>query len=348
MTSLATATPAAQTRRVREPRVWLWTAACAALLILVILAGCAFGPAHLPLSDTVRSLLGLPHGLTGVDATVLTQIRVPRVLLAAVVGAALATSGAAYQTVFRNPLADPYLLGVAAGAGLGVTVALALRAAQTSPSLPLFAFVGAVIAVAVTLSLGGRLGHDPVSTVLAGVAVASFATAVQTYLQQRNSSVLRPVYSWILGQLTTAGWDSLRMVGGYIAVAVGALIALGRRMDALLLNDDEAVSLGVHPRRMRMLTIAAATMATAAAVSVSGLIGFVGIVVPHVMRYLTGVASMRLLPAIALAGGAFLVVADLGARTLLSPAEMPIGVITAFVGAPFFLFVLRTRTVGVR
>ena len=348
MTTTIAAEARISRRRHGEPRVWVWTAVCAAALVVVVMVGCAFGPAQLPMAQTIRSLLGTPHGLTGVDATVLTQIRVPRVLLAAAVGAALATSGAAYQTVFRNPLADPYLLGVAAGAGFGVTVAIALRAAQTSPSLPLFAFVGAVVAVAVTLTLGGRLGHDPVSTVLAGVAVASFATALQTYLQQRNSNVLRPVYSWILGQLTTVGWDSLRMVGGYIAVAVGALIALGRRMDALLLNDDEAVSLGVHPRRMRIMTIAAATLATAAAVSVSGLIGFVGIVVPHVMRYLTGVASMRLLPAIALAGGAFLVVADLGARTLLAPAEMPIGVITAFVGAPFFLLVLRTRTAGAR
>ncbi|MBU6213905.1 MAG: iron ABC transporter permease [Actinomycetales bacterium] len=330
------------------PRVWVWTAASACALVLVVAVACTMGPAHLPLGATVRSLLGLPHGLTGVDATVLTQIRVPRVLLAAAVGAALATSGAAYQTVFRNPLADPYLLGVAAGAGFGVTVAVALRATQNSPSLPLFAFVGAISAVAVTLGLGGRLGHDPVSTVLAGVAVASFATALQTYIQQRNSNVLRPVYSWILGQLTTAGWDSLRMAGGYIAAAVGALIVLGRRMDALMLNDDEAVSLGVHPRRMRLLTIGAATMATAAAVSVSGLIGFVGIVVPHLMRYVTGLASMRLLPAVALCGAAFLVLADLGARTLLAPAEMPIGVITAFVGAPFFLLVLRTRTGGAR
>ena len=348
MTTAAAALVVRSRRSAGTPRIWLWTVACACALVLAVGVACTLGPAHLPFGQTVRSLLALPHGLTGVDATVLTQIRVPRVLLAAAVGAALATSGAAYQTVFRNPLADPYLLGVAAGAGFGVTVAITLRAAQTSPSLPLFAFAGAVAAVAVTLSLGGRLGHDPVSTVLAGVAVASFATALQTYLQQRNSNILRPVFSWILGQLTTAGWDSLRMAGGYIAVAVGALIALGRRMDALMLTDDEAVSLGVHPRRMRMLTIGAATMATAAAVSVSGLIGFVGIVVPHLMRYLTGLASMRLLPAIALAGATFLVVADLGARTLLSPAEMPIGVITAFVGAPFFLLVLRTRAGGAR
>ncbi|NBU31354.1 MAG: iron ABC transporter permease, partial [Actinobacteria bacterium] len=226
---------------------------------------------------------------------------------------------------------------------LGATIAIAARTSQTSASLPLYACAGAVVAVLVTVSLGGRLGHDPVSTVLAGVAVASFATATQTYVQQRNSSVLRPVYSWILGQLTTAGWESVRAVVGYVAAAIAVLLLVARKLDALMLSDDEAVSLGVNPRKMRILTIGAATLATAAAVSVSGLIGFVGIVVPHLVRYLTGMATMRLLPMITLSGAAFLVLADLGARTVVAPAEIPIGVITAFVGAPFFLLVLRNR-----
>ncbi len=341
-TTLPTPRPPALPRG--ASRLWLWAVASVGLLLVAVALACSFGPASLNLADTVRSLLGQPHGLTGVDRTVLLEIRVPRVVLGALVGAALAASGAAYQTVFRNPLADPYLLGVAAGAGLGATIAITARMNAQSASLPLFAFVGASVAVLVTLGISGRLGRDPVSTVLAGVAVASFATAVQTYLQQRNSNALRPVYSWILGQLTTAGWGSVRSVAAYVTVALVALFWLSRRLDALQLSDDEATSLGVNPRTIRIWTVAAATLATAAAVSVSGLIGFVGIVVPHVVRYLTGIASARLLPVIAICGAAFVVLADLGARLVLAPAEVPIGVITAFIGAPFFLFVLRNRS----
>lgn len=337
-------TPRSTTSPVRTPRMWLLAVASTGLLLIAVAVACSLGPASLDLGATIRSLLGQPHGLTGVDRTVLFEIRVPRVVLGALVGAALAASGAAYQTVFRNPLADPYLLGVASGAGLGATIAITARMNAQSASLPLFAFAGATVAVLVTLGISGRLGRDPVSTVLAGVAVASFATAVQTYLQQRNSNALRPVYSWILGQLTTAGWGSVRAVAVYISIALTVLFWLSRRLDALQLSDDEATSLGVSPRTVRGWTVAAATLATAAAVSVSGLIGFVGIVVPHLVRYLTGMATARLIPVIALCGAAFVVLADLGARLMLAPAEVPIGVITAFIGAPFFLFVLRNRT----
>ena len=347
MTSIAPEAPSRAPVRTHA-RTWVWAAAAGGLLVASVVVAAALGPVSLPTGEVLRTLFGLPGGLEGVDRTLLLEIRLPRVVLAVLVGMALASSGAAYQTVFRNPLADPYLLGVAAGAGLGVTIAITLRTSAVSASLPLYATAGAVLAVVVTLTLGGRLGSDPVTTVLAGVAVASFATAVQTYLQQRNSNTQRPVFSWILGQLTVTGWDSVRAVAGYIIASIAALMVLSRRLDALQLSDDEAVSLGTHPQRLRIATIACATLATSAAVSVSGLIGFVGIVVPHLVRYLTGRSSIRLLPVIALVGGAFLVLADLGARTLLSPAEVPIGVITAFIGAPFFLFVLRTRAGGAR
>jgi iron complex transport system permease protein len=156
--------------------------------------------------------------------------------------------------------------------------------------------------------------------------------------------VLRPVYSWILGELTVADWTSVRWAALYIAVALGILFSLSKVLDALMLSDEEAFSLGVSPNRIRIIAVCAATLATATAVSVSGLIGFVGIVVPHIIKRLTKKATNRSLMAIALFGAAFLVLADLGARTLISPAEVPIGVITAFIGAPFFLFILRTRS----
>jgi iron complex transport system permease protein len=329
-------------------RVWRWqiTASAAAALLIACLLGVGFGPVNLDFGSIIRTLLGLPNGLENEDRTLLLELRLPRVVLGALVGAALATSGAVYQSVFRNPLADPYLLGVASGAGLGATIAITNGGGDLHALLPIFAFLGGVLAVAATFLVAGRLFADPSTLLLAGIAVGSFATAFQTYLQQRNSAALRPVYSWILGELTVANWDVVKWAGFYILIALFILIRISKVLDALMLSDEEAYSLGVSPQKIRLVAVAAATLATATAVSASGLIGFVGIVVPHLVRGLTKRATNRSLLSIAFVGAAFLVIADLGARTLLSPAELPIGVITAFVGAPFFLFVLRARNRG--
>ena len=329
-------------------RVWRWqiTASAAAALLIACLLGVGFGPVNLDFGSIIRTLLGLPNGLENEDRTLLLELRLPRVVLGALVGAALATSGAVYQSVFRNPLADPYLLGVASGAGLGATIAITNGGGDLHALLPIFAFLGGVLAVGATFLVAGRLFADPSTLLLAGIAVGSFATAFQTYLQQRNSAALRPVYSWILGELTVANWDVVKWAGFYILIALAVLIRISKVLDALMLSDEEAYSLGVSPQKIRMIAVAAATLATATAVSASGLIGFVGIVVPHLVRGLTKRATNRSLLSIAFVGAAFLVIADLGARTLLSPAELPIGVITAFVGAPFFLFVLRARNRG--
>jgi iron complex transport system permease protein len=329
-------------------RVWRWqiTASAAAALLIACLLAVSFGPVNLNFGSIIRTLLGLPNGLENEDRTLLLELRLPRVVLGALVGAALATSGAVYQSVFRNPLADPYLLGAASGAGLGATVAITSGGGNLHALLPIFAFLGGVLAVAATFLVAGKLFADPSTLLLAGIAVGSFATAFQTYLQQRNSAALRPVYSWILGQLTVANWDVVRWAGVYIFIALFVLIRVSKVLDALMLSDEEAYSLGVSPQKIRLIAVAAATLATATAVSASGLIGFVGIVVPHLVRGLTKRATNRSLLSIAFVGAAFLVIADLGARTLLAPAELPIGVITAFVGAPFFLFVLRARNRG--
>jgi iron complex transport system permease protein len=329
-------------------RVWRWqiTASAAAALLIACLLAVSFGPVNLNFGSIIRTLLGLPNGLENEDRTLLLELRLPRVVLGALVGAALATSGAVYQSVFRNPLADPYLLGAASGAGLGATIAITNGGGNLHALLPIFAFLGGVLAVAATFLVAGKLFADPSTLLLAGIAVGSFATAFQTYLQQRNSAALRPVYSWILGQLTVANWDVVRWAGVYIFIALFVLIRVSKVLDALMLSDEEAYSLGVSPQKIRLIAVAAATLATATAVSASGLIGFVGIVVPHLVRGLTKRATNRSLLSIAFVGAAFLVIADLGARTLLAPAELPIGVITAFVGAPFFLFVLRARNRG--
>lgn len=335
-------------KRNQIDRVWRWqiTASAAAALLIACLLGVGFGPVNLNFGAILKTLLGLPNGLQEEDRTLLLQLRLPRVVLGALVGAALATSGAVYQSVFRNPLADPYLLGAASGAGLGATIAITNGGGNLHALLPIFAFLGGVLAVAATFMVAGRLFADPSTLLLAGIAVGSFATAFQTYLQQRNSAALRPVYSWILGELTVANWDVVKWAGIYIALALVVLIRISKVLDALMLSDEEAYSLGVSPQKIRLIAVAAATLATATAVSASGLIGFVGIVVPHLVRGLTKRATNRSLLSIAFVGAAFLVLADLGARTLLSPAELPIGVITAFVGAPFFLFVLRARNRG--
>jgi iron complex transport system permease protein len=311
-----------------------------ATLVGAVLLGVLVGPIHIPLADVIGRLTG-SQTLSQRQADILSVVRLPRVVLGGLVGSMLALAGAAYQGVFRNPLADPYLLGVAAGAGLGATIAI--TAGATLGLVPIAAFVGAVAGVAATYGLGRTAGSRSTTTlILAGVAVASFLTAVQTYLQQRHTQVLRQVYSWILGRLSTSGWSEVTLVLPYLLVG-GVVILLHRRMlDVLSLGDEEAGALGVPVRRVRLFVVAAATLGTAAAVAVSGLIGFVGIIVPHAIRLVTGASYRVILPLSAMFGAAFLITADVAARTVLSPAELPIGVVTAFLGAPFFVLVLRT------
>jgi iron complex transport system permease protein len=325
------------------------------LLIGAALAAVSVGPASIPLGTVVQTLANhlplVPHGhVSSLDSNILWQVRMPRVVLAGIVGAMLAGGGAAYQGVFRNPLADPYLLGVAAGAGLGATIVIIFGAGAAF--LPVAAFGGAVAAVALTYALGAGaargtnapgIAGGTASIVLAGVAVAALLTALQTYLQQRHLNSVQNVYSWILGRLTLSSWSDVRTVLPYAAVAALVLLAHSRQLDVLRVGEVEAGSLGLNTVRLRLIVVAAATLGTAAAVAVSGLIGFVGIIVPHAVRLTAGASYRRLLPLSMIFGGTFLILADIAARTVQSPAEVPIGVVTACVGAPFFLYVLRSR-----
>ncbi len=283
------------------------------------------------------------------DWNIIWNVRLPRVVLAGIVGSMLSLSGASYQGVFRNPLVDPYLLGVAAGAGLGATIVFAIGRSTTSgwlvDPLPLAAFVGGLAAVMLTYLVGASFGahRNGVTLVLAGVAVTSLATAIQAFVLQRNSEVIREVYSWILGRLTLANWADVRLVLPYVIVSSAVLLMHRRHLDVLRVGDDEAISLGTQVTRVRLVVVIAATLGTAAVVSVSGLIGFVGIVVPHAIRLLAGASYRRLLPLSLVVGAAFLILADIPGRVLQDPAETPIGVVTALLGAPFFILVLRTR-----
>jgi iron complex transport system permease protein len=334
--------PSARAARLRMG----WLVAGVVAVAVAAVAGLVIGPASLSPVEVVRQLVGLPSSLDVQQVAIVEQIRLPRVVLGLLVGSTLSLCGASYQGVFRNPLADPYLLGAAAGAGLGVTIVIvgAAEGSATPTLAPLAAFVGALVAVALSYALGTSGGGraSTASLILAGVAVASFLTAMQTYVQQRNQDTIREVYSWILGRLSTAGWHEVWLLLPYAVVTWVVLLAHRRVLDVLAVGDDEAATLGVHARRSRLIVIVAASLGTAAAVSVSGLIAFVGIIVPHTVRLLAGQSHRVVLPLSLLFGGAFLCLADLLARTLSSPAEIPIGVVTAFFGAPFFVLVLRS------
>jgi len=338
-------------------RHWRLPAAMLVLLVAVVV-GASIGPAgppawRVPLELINRlPLISFDSGVTLTEWNLIWQIRMPRVVLAGLVGAMLSTAGAAYQGVFRNPLIDPYLLGVAAGAGLGATIVFTVNRAGTSSwivdPLPLTAFVGGLGAVALTYLVGTAFGANRSSAtlVLAGVAVTSLATALQTFILQRNTDVVRQVYSWILGRLSSATWSDVRLVIPYVILSLGALLIHRRLLDVLRVGDDEAKALGVNVDRVRLIVVLAATLGTAAVVAVSGLIGFVGIIVPHAVRLVAGASYRVVLPVSLVAGAAFLILADIPGRILDNPAETPIGVVTAFLGAPFFLLILRTRQVA--
>ena len=314
---------------------WWWIPGSIAVLAAAVVLGVMIGPA-----GTVSSA----------NWNIVWNVRLPRVVLAAIVGAMLSLAGASYQGVFRNPLVDPYLLGAAGGAGLGATIVIAFGRARTVgwaiDPLPVAAFVGAILAVSVTYLVGAAFGavRNATTLVLAGVAVASLTSAMQAFILQRSSDgVVRKVYNWILGSLTDSAWSDVRTVLPYVIVSAAVLLAHRRYLDVLRVGDDEAASLGIDVRRVRLVVVVAATVGTAAVVSVSGLITFVGIVVPHAVRMLAGGSYRRVLPLSIVLGAAFLILADIPGRMLQNPAETPIGVVTAFLGAPFFIVLLRSK-----
>ncbi len=289
----------------------------------------------------------IDSGLSRTERSIVWNLRLPRVALGLCVGAALATSGATFQGVFRNPLADPYLLGVAAGGGLGATLGFVYG---WGDGLGLFdgvqvaAFIGCLVSVALTWTMGALSDRtrSTTSLILAGVAVASFFTAVQTYFQQRDTEDIRQIYNWFLGGLTTSGWDDTLQIVPVLTVCLVVLMLAGRPLDVLSVGDEEAQMLGFKVGQVRVVLVVFGALLTASAVAVSGLIAFVGLIVPHAVRLVFGSSFKVVLPLSMLFGAGFLALCDLAARTVLSPAEVPIGVITAFFGAPFFVFILRT------
>ncbi len=322
------------------------TTIAAATLALVV------GVSNVPWTDAVGDVLshlGIGHSaLNQVQDAIVWDLRAPRVAMALVVGAMLAVAGGSYQGVFRNPLADPYLLGIAAGAGLGATIAITRLAGSNAQGVPTYtpwlAFGGAMAAVALTWSIGGRSRRTSAATlVLAGVAVSSLLTSLQTYLQQSSSSAhVETVYLWLLGSLSGATWAQVWLIVPYVAVCSLVCVLSGRALDVLSVGDVESRSLGLPVSRVRLLVILASSLGTAAVVSVVGLVGFVGLIIPHVVRLTVGTSYRRILPLSITFGATFLVLADTVARSVLSGGEIPLGVVTALIGSPVFVIILRT------
>jgi iron complex transport system permease protein len=332
-------------------RVALVAIATIIALFGAVVCGLVIGPTSIGTTRVIGdvfSYVGIGHStLSPLQSLVVWQIRAPRLVLGLLAGAMLAVAGGTYQGVFRNPLADPYLLGVAAGAGLGATIAIVdVGGGLSTPNwTPVLAFVGALVAVVITWTIGGRgLRSSTATLILAGVAVASLLTSAQTFLQQQSSpDSLARVYIWLLGSLASAGWSSVTLVLPYVVVCVAICVVAGRALDVMSVGEDESRSLGLPVRRVRFIVIAASSLGTAAIVSAVGLIGFVGIIVPHIVRLLVGTSYRRILPISVIFGSAFLVFADTIARTVMAPSELPLGVVTAAIGAPVFVVILSLR-----
>ena len=303
--------------------------------LLTLAAALVVGPANLPLAD-------LP------GSAIVWQLRLPRALLAFLVGGALGVAGTSLQALVRNPLADPFLLGLSGGAGLGAVVAIALH--LPGPwALPLAAFVGAVGAMALVYRLGlvGGAELDPRILLLGGVAVGAFAAAITTALVSlAEATELRNAFLWLWGGFSGASWTTVLVMVAYAPLPLGILIAAARPLDLLALGEEPAQYLGADVRRLKRLVYLAASLLTAAAVAVAGVIGFVGLVVPHVCRLLWGRLHRTLLPTAFLTGGILLAAADTHARTVVAPRELPVGIVTALLGVPVFAFLLRRWTVS--
>jgi iron complex transport system permease protein len=273
------------------------------------------------------------------------NIRLPRTVLVALTGAALSGSGAAYQGLFRNPLADPFLIGVASGAGLGAVIAMSIQWPYSFwglMAIPMSAFLAALLTVFIVYYLA-RVGRTIPTTnlILAGVAFSSFATSLTSFLMLRSTSEVRRALGWLLGGASQSGWTAVLAMLPYLVIGLGILLFSGYRLNLLQFGDDQAQQLGLNVTRSKTILLVAASLATAAAVAFSGIIGFIGLIVPHTMRLWFGGDYRRLIPLSIVGGASALLVADVIARVVLAPQEIPVGIVTALVGAPFFLWVLR-------
>jgi len=310
---------------------------------MMLMLSLAIGAVFIPPAELWRVISGAASNDT--FRTILWNIRLPRTALIALVGAALAGSGAAYQGLFRNPLADPYLIGVASGAGLGAIIAMSIKWPYTTLGLlavPFAAFITSLLTVYIVYTIAHIGGSVPTTNlILAGVAVSSFATSLTSFLMLRSTGEVRRAIGWLLGGVSLVSWDATLTLIPYLAIGLTTLVLTGYALNLLQFGDDQATQMGLNVRRAKFIIIVAASLVTAAAVSFAGIIGFVGLIVPHIVRIWWGVDYRRLIPLSIIGGASVLLFADVLARIVLAPQELPVGIVTALAGAPFFLWVLR-------
>jgi iron complex transport system permease protein len=329
----------------------LVTLALAALLVVVMLLAVGFGAVRVGPAEIAGALGRAVTGEQGPSSdAVITHLRLPRVLLAALVGACLASAGVLYQALFRNPLADPYILGVSSGAGLGAVGVMVATASATGLryfGVPLGAFVGATLTMVLVVRLASVRGRlQATSLLLAGVAVSYTLAALTSFLMVLFRESMASVVFWMMGGLTAASWPYVAVVTPMLLAGLVVPLLNSRSLNVMLLGDDRAAELGVDVERFKRLILAAGSLLVAAAVSVSGLIGFVGLMTPHMVRLVLGPDHQRLVPASVLTGAIVMVAADLVARTVLAPVEIPVGIVTAIAGGPFFVWLLTREVRG--
>jgi len=312
------------------------------LLALAVLLSLAIGSVFISPTELWQAILG--HG-TETAVSILWKIRLPRTVLIALTGAALGGSGATYQGLFRNPLADPFLIGVASGAGLGAVIAMSIKWPYSFwglMAIPMAAFLAALLTVFLVYFLA-RVGQTIPTTnlILSGVAFSSFATSLTSFLMLRSTSEIRRALGWLLGGATQNNWTAILAMLPYLLIGLGILLFSGHALNLLQFGDEQAQQLGLNVTLTKRILLIATSLATAAAVAFSGIIGFIGLIVPHLIRLWFGPDYKRLLPLSILGGATALLVSDMIARVIIAPQEIPVGIITALAGAPFFLWVLR-------
>jgi len=311
-------------------------------LILALLLSLAIGSVFISPAQLWDTLIG--RG-TQTSNAILWDIRVPRTVLIALTGMALSGSGAAYQGLFRNPLADPFLIGVASGAGLGAVIAMSIHWPYSFwglMAIPMAAFAAGLLTVFIVYFLA-RVGHTVPTTnlILAGVAFSSFATSLTSFLMLRSTGEVRRALGWLLGGASQSGWTAILAMLPYLVIGLGVLTLSGHALNLLQFGDDQAQQLGLNVGRAKTIMLIAASLATAAAVAFSGIIGFIGLIVPHLMRIWFGGDYRKLIPLSIIGGAIALLISDIISRVVLAPQEIPVGIVTALAGAPFFLWVLR-------
>lgn len=322
---------------------WLVIFICLILgFIVTIIIALTLGPVNIPTSTVFKILFQFPQFWPDSYSIIVMEVRLPRILLCALVGSALAVAGCAMQGLFKNPMASPYILGISSGAAFGASLAIVLGTGVFA--IPFMAFSFALITIFVVYNIARVKGRVPMETLLlAGIAIGTFFAAQVSFMQYIAGEELRSIVFWLMGGFWTSSWDKVAIAFPLILLGVVVIMFFSRDLNLVLMGEEHALDLGIKVESVKKIILIFASLVTAAAVAVSGIIGFVGLIIPHIMRIIVGPDHRILLPSSCLVGAIFLIWADTLARTMIQPTELPVGIITASFGAPFFLYLLRKR-----